>query len=612
LNSPDLLGKSDMKKSLLITYFFPPKLGGIENYFKNLCLNLPPDKIVVLAEPAENAEDIDKAFPFKVIRNKLFPWPQIKPSWLPLFFTLKKIIKKDQIELLQFGHYSNLVTLGWLLKKISGLPYIVYTHGVDTLLPQNSNFQKNLMRRNLINADWVIANSQYMKKRLTDFGLNKSKIVVVYPSLPNDYFTEVSGQEALEDKYGLKNHKVILTVGHLIERKGQDDVIKSLPSIIKVYPELKYLMVGEGPYRKNLEDLASKLGVRENVIFTGPIEDRLELKLPFYKAADLFVMPTRELEGGKNVESFGIVYLEAQGAGCPVIASNIGGAPETMVPDETGLLVEPGRIKDLSDTILKLLADESRRHSMGEKAKKWVRQAFSWPHQARKVAFLLESNAISKKLPNQSGVSLIIPVYQVEDTLKKCLASIFNQTFKDFEIIAVNDGSTDKGPQVLDKYKDSLTIINQDNRGAAAARNTGAARANGKYIFFCDADVVLKPTALEKMVKVLEINPQISFCYCAFRFGWRSFKALPYSKERLKKYNYISTMTLLRRDDFPGFDEKLKRFQDWDLWLTLAKKNKNGISLDETLFTAPMRAGGISRQIEKEEAMKVIINKHHL
>lgn len=201
---------------------------------------------------------------------------------------------------------------------------------------------------------------------------------------------------------------------------------------------------------------------------------------------------------------------------------------------------------------------------------------------------------------NQKLVSIIIPCYNAEKTLEKTLESIFNQTYRNYEIIAVNDGSTDETLNILNNYKNKITIINQENKGASAARNCGFKESKGQYLLFCDADVILKPTIIEKMVKTLMEHPIASYCYCNFRFGWHTFKLFPFDEEKLKKENYISMMSLIRREHFLGFDESLKRFQDWDLWKRMLDKGYKGIWYPEFLFSAPMKKGGISKDSWKD------------
>jgi len=192
-------------------------------------------------------------------------------------------------------------------------------------------------------------------------------------------------------------------------------------------------------------------------------------------------------------------------------------------------------------------------------------------------------------------VSVIIPCYQSELTLKKTLGTIFLQTYKPIEVIAVNDGSTDKTNEILKQYTKKITILNQKNKGASAARNKGFSFSHGEYIFFCDADVILDKMIISKMVEKLTLNKNAAYCYCNFKFGWHSFDLFPFDPIRLQKENYISTMSLIRRLSFIGFDESLKRFQDWDLWKRMLKKQSFGIWLPERLFKTTISRTGISK-----------------
>mgnify|MGYP001157870304 FL=1 len=230
-------------------------------------------------------------------------------------------------------------------------------------------------------------------------------------------------------------------------------------------------------------------------------------------------------------------------------------------------------------------------------------------------------------------ISVIIPVYNQADKIGRCLDSLLAQTYRDFEIIIVDDGSTDNLDEVLLAYELKLQqakipykIIVQENRGANAARNRGWAEAQGEFLLFSDADIFWRADALEKLVNSLIHNPQASYCYSSFRLGRKKFHLWPFDSERLRREPYIHTSALIRRQDFPGFDNNIKRFQDWDLWLTMLEQGKGGLFYDDFLFTV---AGGgrISKwlpsftyklfpflpQVKKyQEAATVIKVKHHL
>lgn len=184
-------------------------------------------------------------------------------------------------------------------------------------------------------------------------------------------------------------------------------------------------------------------------------------------------------------------------------------------------------------------------------------------------------------------ISVIIPVYNREKELFACLASIRQQTYVPLEVIVVDDGSEEKISE--DKIKEILLDIRfifyrQQNSGAPSARNKGFESSKGEYVIFWDADIVGEPDMLEKMFLKLEKNPQASFVYSNFFFGTHKMPGREFDVFALKEKNYITTTSLLRRKDFPRFDISLKRFQDWDLWLTLAEQKKQGIWIPEYLF----------------------------
>ncbi len=187
-------------------------------------------------------------------------------------------------------------------------------------------------------------------------------------------------------------------------------------------------------------------------------------------------------------------------------------------------------------------------------------------------------------------ISVIIPVYNSAKTIGECLSSVLAQDYQNLEVLLVNDGSTDNLDEVIKPWQDKIKLFSQENKGAPSARNFGFRESKGEYVIFCDADIIMKPNFLSKMHDALVENPDAAYAYSSFKFGWKKFKSFPYSEERLKEMPFIHTTSLIRREWFPGFDEKFKKFQDWDLWLTIAEKGGSGIGLDEFLFT--VKSGG--------------------
>lgn len=235
-------------------------------------------------------------------------------------------------------------------------------------------------------------------------------------------------------------------------------------------------------------------------------------------------------------------------------------------------------------------------------------------------------------------ISIIIPIYNHLEAFKKCLPSILNQTFKNYEIILVNDGSNDGLTFWLSEFiKENpdlnLKIFNQTRGGAPKARNYGFSQSKGDYVLFCDADIIMKPDMLEKMNYTLDNHPQAVYVYSSFVWGWKLFRLWEFDPERLKTMPYIHTTALIKRDYFPGFDENLKKFQDWDLWLTILEKGQIGVWYPEVLFKSqtnnkekisswlpsfvykiPWNKFGIKfyKVDQYYEARKIIYQKHHL
>lgn len=198
-------------------------------------------------------------------------------------------------------------------------------------------------------------------------------------------------------------------------------------------------------------------------------------------------------------------------------------------------------------------------------------------------------------------ISVIIPCYNHGLALSICLDSLVKQSFKDLEIIIVNDGSSDDTEKIVDDYIKSsggdckIKYLKTEHHGAPAARNAGASRAHGEYLLFADADLIFAKDALQKMLDALRDNQSASYAYSAFRFGWKKFSSRPFDIGVLKDNNYIHTSALIRREHFPGFDESLERFQDWDLWLTMLEQGHVGKYIPEVLFTATITKKGISK-----------------
>ncbi|MBI2483608.1 glycosyltransferase family 2 protein [Candidatus Uhrbacteria bacterium] len=188
-------------------------------------------------------------------------------------------------------------------------------------------------------------------------------------------------------------------------------------------------------------------------------------------------------------------------------------------------------------------------------------------------------------------ISVIIPAYNSAKQLPETLDAVYAQTIKDIEVIVVDDGSIDDTIPALECYRDRIKLITQGHAGRCAARNRGFAESKGDYVIFIDAAAVMKPRMLETLYEALQKTAEPSFAYSAFKWRWKTFSSFPYDAELLKNMNYIHTSALIRRESFAGFDEKIEKFNDWDLWLTMMENGHYGIYVPEVLFVVrPHRA----------------------
>ncbi|PIT94480.1 hypothetical protein COT98_03480 [Candidatus Falkowbacteria bacterium CG10_big_fil_rev_8_21_14_0_10_39_9] len=231
-------------------------------------------------------------------------------------------------------------------------------------------------------------------------------------------------------------------------------------------------------------------------------------------------------------------------------------------------------------------------------------------------------------------ISVIIPVYNQADKITKTLESLVRQTYQDFEVIIINDGSTDNLDGALEKFlnqtksNNTFFIVHQKNHGAPSARNNGWRKSRGNYFLFCDADAVLVPEALEMMLNELIAHPEVSYIYSSFMWGSKLFKLGPFDAAKLQQTPYIHTMSLIRQNDFPatGWDESIKKLQDWDLWLTMLEQGHGGLWIDKILFKV-VPGGKISSWLpaaayklfpflpavkKYNAAMKIVKTKHGL
>jgi phosphatidylinositol alpha-1,6-mannosyltransferase len=384
--------------SLLITDTFSPRVGGREAYYNHLFSHLKQTQTVVITPDKKgNYQAFDRQSPLSISRipslsQKWYRWG--RPGRLMWLKMLIAICKKNQIDLVHCGLVLPDGLSGWLLQKTLGIPYIIYTHGKEILENQKTPETEQLMRIAFDSAARVVANSDYTAGLLKEFGVSADKIVRITPGiLPQQWTKTVPSQqvEKLRQQHQLGNHPVILTVGRLNERKGHDTVIQAMPAILSEVPDAVYLIVGDGLERENLQTLTQQMGVEKAVIFAGEVGDE---DLPaYYQLATIFTMISRQPPGSHEVEGFGIVYLEANACGLPVVAGRSGGVPDAVIDGETGFLVNPFKPEETATAMIKLLQNTQLRQQLANTGQKRALEEFSWEHSSQQLQQLITAVA---------------------------------------------------------------------------------------------------------------------------------------------------------------------------------------------------------------------------
>jgi glycosyltransferase involved in cell wall biosynthesis len=225
------------------------------------------------------------------------------------------------------------------------------------------------------------------------------------------------------------------------------------------------------------------------------------------------------------------------------------------------------------------------------------------------------------------AVSVVLPTYNREDVVGRAIESVLEQSYRDFELIVVDDGSTDDTAAVVRSFDDPRVAFleYEENSGAPAARNTGIREAAGEFIAFQDSDDEWHPEKLEKQMEVFaDAPPSVGVVYTGFtRVGEETETYHPGPgvdpkegdvHQSLLRQNFVTTQAAVVRaqcfEDVGGFDERLPRFQDWELWIRISREYAFKL-VDQSLVTAYDRPDSISNDLDAlVEARKVIIGKH--
>jgi phosphatidylinositol alpha-1,6-mannosyltransferase len=367
-----------MRKILLVSEIFPPTHGGSGRWFWEIYSRFPVGRVVCLVGENYGAKTTDINFPHPIYRFALSSseWGLRSLAglryYLRVWNRLRKLVNKEGIAQIHCGRVLPEGLAAMFINLTHRVPYTCYVHGEDVEVALTSRELKLLTQLVMKRAERIVANSQNSRRILTEkWQLPEHKVVVMTPGVDVDKFTPALGSRSLQKWVG---KQVILTVGRLQKRKGQDMMIRALPALEARFPNLHYCIVGDGAEREPLARLAAKLGVSHMVEFAGEIDDAEMVE--HYRHCDLFALPNRRI--GNDDEGFGMVLLEAQACGRPVLAGDAGGTRETLEQGATGVLVDCTAPESITDALHQLLQNPQNLEAMGHAGRQRVEDCFSW------------------------------------------------------------------------------------------------------------------------------------------------------------------------------------------------------------------------------------------
>lgn len=368
---------------LVITNDLPPNVGGIEYYVDQLARGLVDagDQVTIYGSTSPGWEAFDRSAPYTVIREStstLLPTPTVLRHALA-------IIDRRRPDVVVFGAAFPLGLIGPRIRRRTGVPYVGWTHGLEVSSVRAPGGAR-LLRMIGRDAAAITFVSHWCRDLLEPAFGPGPRYELLPPAVDPAFHPGVDGTEVRE-RHGFGDDPVVVCVSRMVERKGQDRLIRALPELRRRVPGARLLLVGGGPFRDDLEQMAREKGVAEWVTFAGKVSDE---ELPAHFAAgDVFAMPCRERKGGLEVEAFGIVFIQAQAIGRPVVAGAIGGVPDALDQGRTGLLVDGSSAASVTEAVASLLGDPARATEMGEAGAKWVADGFTWDRRTADLRALL-------------------------------------------------------------------------------------------------------------------------------------------------------------------------------------------------------------------------------
>ncbi len=362
-----------------MTNDFPPRLGGINYLVDQIMRRFPAGEVTIFSSTYPGAAEFDATYPHEVIRlptTMMLPTPGVRRR-------VHAELRARKPDAVLFGAIWPLGHMGPPIRRKLGIPYAGLSHGLELTAARVPGLLADIGRQ----AMFVTAGSIWTRERLQRAFHRVGDMPIIASGIDTHLFTPDVSDGAIRQRHALGDAPVICCVSRLVARKGQDMLIRALPTVARAVPGVRLLIVGIGPHERALRSLADRSRVSDRVLFAGAAKYS---ELPaYFRAGDVFAMPCRARWFGLDVEALGAVFLQAAAVGRPLIAGRSGGAPEAVRDGTTGLVVDPNSVDDIARALIALLSDPSRAARMGAAGARWMHTEWTWEVQADRLRQLL-------------------------------------------------------------------------------------------------------------------------------------------------------------------------------------------------------------------------------
>jgi phosphatidylinositol alpha-1,6-mannosyltransferase len=376
---------------LVLSEIFPPRHGGSGRWMFELYRRFPEQsiKIITHKNASETEQSIDENYPQSVYRYQFANSEWGIRSVSGLKFYLKNLVSiRKHLKDIEQIHCSRCLhegVLGLLLAKLYRKKLVVYVHGEDIETAKTSRELAFLAQKVINGADVIITNSNNSKNLLeSQWDTSKTNIVTIHPGVDISQFKPAPGNDQVLQNLGWTDRYVVLTVGRLQRRKGQDKMIEALQQLQESIPNILYVIAGSGEDLSYLKERANHFDVADHVQFIADASD--ETLIQMYQQCDLFILPNRT--EGTDIEGFGMVLVEAQACGKPVIAGNSGGTAEALQIGTTGERVDCTDTAKIAQAIT-TIKNSPELYSQ-ENCLQFVHNNLSWEKHLEKATLLFE------------------------------------------------------------------------------------------------------------------------------------------------------------------------------------------------------------------------------